>query len=154
MSPSERFGCTGRTTVAEVAEGGNVPGVGELLLGHGSQHRRHDQRRRDAVPLDEIERRSSVERRQDHLVTGAPHRGQHCHRPRGVEQRCGDEPCRFGRERPVHAEVEGVRDQVAVREHHALRRSRRSAGVEETGKRHLVDGVRKVDRDGVGQHRS
>ena len=112
----------------------------------------HQQRAGHAVALDEVERDRRVERRQHDLTSPCPHGREHGDRSRGVEQRRGDEPAHVGPERVEGLIVQRVGDQVAVGEHHALRRSRRAACVEEARDRGVGQVVGEVGGLGLGQH--
>ena len=134
----ERLGRDRRAAVADPGERRQRPRTRELLLAQGGQHRRHQQRVGDAVLGDQVERGGGVERGQDDLVAAVPDGRHHRDRAGRVGQGRRHQPARVRPEWPDELEVGGVRGEVAVRQHHALGRSGRAAGVEQAGEVVLV----------------
>ena len=107
-----------------------------LLLHEGTHHRGDGNRDSGAVALDLVEALTGVERGEQHERTTEPENRHERSRARDVKE---------GRHREVHVVgleptreglVEGIRDQVAVRQHHSLGPAGRPTG--EVQKRELV----------------
>jgi hypothetical protein len=145
MGAAKRLGGDRRAAMADQLQRGDIARTDQLLLGQRREHGRDHERRRHPFRLDQIKRRSRIEHRQDDVAPRVPDGRQHRDRSGGVEQRRSHEPPHLGPKRDRRLEVERVRDQVTVGQHHALRGAGRPAGVEQAGDR--------VGRQFIGERR-
>jgi hypothetical protein len=92
-----------------------------------------EQRVRDRLALDEVDRQIGVEPGHDDVGPAGPDGGQRGDYPAGVEHRGGYEPSRLLVKGPGGHEMQRTADQAPVGVHRALRRPRGAGGVEQGG---------------------
>ena len=125
VGPPQRLGRDRRPAVADRPQAADVARAGQLLLAHRGQHRRHDQACRS--PRGARSRSRAAAGSNAGSTTWRPA----CHtvastaiEPAAWNSGADDQPARLRPERSERLVVEGVGDEVAVGEHHALRRAR------------------------------
>ena len=122
-----------RSAIEHEAERGRVGRLHRGVMDDHVDHRRHEQRRRDAKPRHRFQKGARFESRHEDVL--AAHRGHEEGRGavRQMEHRSGVEVDDIRAEPERRRAQHRVGGDVAMAQHHALRTSGRSPGVEDAG---------------------
>src|SRR6185437_11206542 len=118
------------------AEMGEAPWLryrNELTFGGRGEHGGDQERVRDLLALDKVDRQVGVEPGHDDVGAADPDGGQRGEYSAGMEHRGGHEPPRLPVKGPGGHEMQRTGDQAPVSVHHALRRPRGTGGIKQGG---------------------
>ena len=122
-----------RRRVLDVPQRAQVGVVRARRVEQHPEHGRHEHGVGDALALDRLQHGGGVEARQQHLLRARPRAGEQVGDPGDVEHRAHVQPALAGAVAGGDQVVLRVGEQVAVREHHALRPPGGAAGVGDRG---------------------